>query len=286
MKVAIQGGQASFHHMAARQYFNGHEFELAECQTFRQLCQALHSGEADIALMAIENSLVGSILPNYALLQEFPFYITGETYLHIRQNLMALPGQSLKDLRFVRSHPLALLQCSEFLEQHPQLRALETFDTAESAREIREKLLSGTAAIAGKLAAERYRLTILAEEIENVKQNYTRFLVLSREEAREDGAIADKASLNFHLKHRVGALAEALDIFRRCGLNLTLIQSLPIAGRPSEYAFQVDLEWERREALEEGIEALRRFANQIQIQILGIYPKGALPHDYSGGKAA
>lgn len=284
MKVAIQGGQASFHHMAAQQYFNEQPFELAECRTFRQLCQVLQCGEADIAVMAIENSLVGSILPNYALLQEYPFQIIGETYLHIQQNLIALPGQSLKDIHFVRSHPMALLQCSEFLEQHPHLRALETFDTAESAREIREKLLAGVAAIAGKLAAERYQLTILAEEIENVKQNYTRFLILSREALREKGAMADKASLNFHLKHRVGALAEALDIFRRCGLNLTLIQSLPIPGRPSEYAFQVDLEWEERQGLEEGIEALRRLSNQIQI--LGIYPKGALPHDYSGGKAA
>ncbi|MCK6622066.1 MAG: hypothetical protein HUU32_09275 [Calditrichaceae bacterium] len=284
MKVAIQGGQASFHHLAARQYFNGQEFEMAECRTFRQLCQVLQNGKADRAVMAIENSLLGSILPNYALLQEYSFHISGETYLHIRHNLMALPGQSLKDIRFVCSHPLALLQCSEFLEQHPRLRAQESFDTAESAREIREKLLPGTAAIAGRLAAERYQLTILAEEIENVKQNYTRFLILSRKAVRENGAIADKTSLNFYLKHRVGALAEALDIFRRCGLNLTLIQSLPVPGRPSEYAFQVDLEGERRKSLEQGIEELRRLSDKIQV--LGIYPKGALPHDYSGGKAA
>lgn len=284
MKIAIQGGQASFHDMAARQYFNGQEFDLAECQTFRQLCRTLQSGGTDIAVMAIENSLVGSILPNYALLQEHSFHIIGETYLHIQQNLMALPGQSLKDIRFVRSHPMALLQCSEFLEKHSHLRALESFDTADSAREIREKRLSGVAAIAGKLAAERYHLTILVEEIEDVKQNYTRFLILSREEARENGAIADKASLNFHLKHRVGALAEALEVFRRHQLNLTLIQSLPIPRQPSEYAFQVDLEWERRESLLQGIEELRRLSTKTQI--LGIYPKGALPHDYSGGKAA
>jgi prephenate dehydratase len=145
MKIAIQGGQASFHDMATRQYFTGRRVELLECQTFRQLCRRLLEKEADLAVMAIENSLVGSILPNYALLQEYPFFIIGETYLHIQQNLMALPGQSLADIQYIRSHPMALHQCSDFLESHPGIRVIETFDTAESAREIREKEMKGVA---------------------------------------------------------------------------------------------------------------------------------------------
>jgi len=283
MKIAIQGGQASFHDMASRQYFSGRRIELRECRTFRQLCNSLLEKEADFAVMAIENSLVGSILPNYNLLQEYPFHIIGETYLHIRQHLMALPGQALADIRYVRSHPMALHQCSNFLEERPEIRAIETFDTAESAREIRENNLQGVAAIAGSLAAERYRLTILAEEIENLKQNYTRFLILSRR-AENNGVIPSKASINFHLKHQVGALAEVLDIFRKFRINLTLIQSIPILGRPNEYAFHIDLEWTEREAFEQSLSVVRHFSKEIRV--LGIYPKGVLPYDYSGGQAA
>ena len=282
MKIAIQGGQTSFHDMASRQYFNGRPVELLECRTFRHLCNALQEKEADFAVMAIENSLVGSILPNYALLQEYPLHIIGETYLHIRQHLMALPGQTLADIHHVRSHPMALHQCSYFLEEHPEIRAIETFDTAESAREIRENNTEGVAAIASKLAAERYELEILAEEIENLKQNYTRFLILSRKVAN-NGIVPNKASINFHLKHQVGALAEVLDIFRKFRINLTLIQSIPMLGHPNEYAFHIDLEWPERESFEQSLSVVRHFSKEIRI--LGIYPKGVLPYDYAGRAA-
>lgn len=283
MKIAIQGGQASFHDMAARQYFTEGQFELLECQTFRQMCRRLLEKEADLGVMAIENSLVGSLLPNYALLQEYPFFVIGETYLHIQQNLMALPGQSLADIQYIRSHPMALHQCSDFLESHPEIRVIESFDTAESAREISEKEMKGVAAIASKLAAERYGLEILAEEIENLKQNYTRFLILSRR-MEKNGVPPNKASINFLLKHQVGALAEVLDIFRKFQINLTLIQSVPLLGHPNQYAFHVDLEWPERESFEKSLSVIRHFSKEVRV--FGIYPKGALPYDYSDGRAA
>ncbi|MCB0261180.1 MAG: prephenate dehydratase [Calditrichae bacterium] len=276
MKIAIQGGQASFHHMAARQYFNDSDIGIIECPTFRKLCNTLRDGSADLAVMAIENTLVGSILPNYHLLQTFPVHIIGEIYLHIEQNLMALPGQSLEGIRCVRSHPMALLQCSDFLEQHPGMLGEETADTAESAREIRERGLNGVAAIAGRLAAELYDLEILAERIENLKHNYTRFLILSPT-PNHDQISANKASVNFHLRHQVGALADALNIFRDHEINLTLIQSIALPTRPHEYAFHADLEWEQPARFEQAMQQIRTIS--ADLQILGIYQKGERPYD-------
>lgn len=280
LSIAIQGGQASFHDMATRQYFPENSLSLCECRSFRQLCKTLVAGEADLGVMAIENSLVGSILPNYALLHEYPLYIIGETFLHIEQNLMALPGQQISDLHSVRSHPMALQQCSDFLEKLPHIRNVESPDTAESAREIAAENLMGVGAIASRLAAERYGLELLAAGIENLKDNYTRFLVISREPAPKHHH--GKASVNFHVSHEVGSLSKVLNIFFEKGLNLTLIQSLPIPGRPDEYAFHVDLEWENPERFELAIEGVKRFTKQLMI--LGVYNRGEKPYDYPGGK--
>lgn len=278
MKIAIQGGQASFHDMATRQYFAGHPVELLECMTFGRLCDALANREVDAAVMAIENTLAGSILPNYSLLERYNFHIIGETYLHIQQNLMALPGQRIEDIETVRSHPMALHQCSVFLEAHPHLRAIESFDTAESAREIRQNNLRGVAAIASKMAANRYQLQILAEEIENLKKNYTRFLILLNKEYR-NGTPPDKASISFRVSHEVGSLVSVLQIFREHGLNLSLIQSIPIPGQPSEYAFHIDLLWQNETDFHRGIAAASPFARGIKI--LGIYKSGVIPYDHS-----
>lgn len=275
LKVAIQGGRASFHDMACREYFGEREIELRECVTFRQQCVDVMADRAEYAVMAIENSLAGSILPNYALLQEFPLIIRGEAYLQIEQNLMALPGQKLSDIHAIRSHPMALHQCSEFLERHQEIRSVESFDTAESAREISEKQLRGIAAIAGCLAAELYDLAILEASIENIKDNYTRFLVLSKNQ-EESTSIADKASLSFHVRHEVGALAGILNIFRDHSVNLGLIQSIPIPGRPDEYAFHVDIEWRSRRQYEQAIEQVRRTARELVI--LGEYKAGKKPY--------
>ncbi len=276
LKIAIQGGQASFHDMATRQYFAGHPVELLECVTFGLLCDALVNRKVDLAVMAIENTLAGSILPNYSLLESLPLRIIGETYLHIQQNLMALPGQKVEDIQTVRSHPMALHQCSNFLEAHPHLRAIESFDTAESAKEIRQKNLKGVAAIASKLAANRYQLSILAAEIENLRQNYTRFIILKNEHY-QNGVLPDKASLSFRVSHAVGSLVGVLNVFRDHGLNLSLIQSVPIPGQPNEYAFHVDLLWENEDQFYRAIEAAGPFARGVKV--LGIYKAGVIPYD-------
>jgi len=276
LKIAIQGGPASFHDMAACKYFAEGKIEISPYRTFRQECADLLAGKVDYAVMAIENSLAGCILPNFALLEEMPITIVGETYLQIRQHLMALPGQTLADIESVRSHPMALHQCSEFLEAHPEMRSVETHDTAESAREIRDHELRGVAAIAGDLAAERYRLEILAKSIENIKDNYTRFLVLARAGTVRPEA-ANKASLSFHVPHEVGALVNVLSIFSEHSVNLGLIQSVPIPGRPDEYAFHVDLEWQDRRDFDR---VLGQAANVTrELHVLGEYKAGERPYD-------
>ena len=178
MKIAIQGTEASFHHQAAMKFFDS-EFELIECKTFEEVCKVKSEGKCDYGVLAIENTLAGSFLPNYNLLQKYHLRILGEVYLHIEQNLLCLPGQKLEDIKFIRSHPMALLQCSQFLNDHAEIAAIEAFDTAGSAREIKKYLLSDTAAIAGRFAAEKFGLQILRHGIENIKQNHTRFMILN-----------------------------------------------------------------------------------------------------------
>ena len=209
--IAIQGCLASFHDMAVRKYFSNEEVHLLECVSFEKTCKELCLGNADLAMMAIENSITGSLLPNYALLQKYSMKVVGEEYLHIKQNLMALPGQRISDIKQVRSHPIALLQCSEYLEAHSHWRAIETFDTAGSAREIRDQKRYGVAAIAGTMAARTYGMEILAEEIENLKENSTRFLVLALEET-ELGE-ADKASVCFPTSIPTGILSWCFGYF-------------------------------------------------------------------------
>ena len=277
-RVAIQGTEASFHDIAARKYF-GSSIDLVECLTFRQQCKQLVAGGADYALMAIENSIAGSILANYGLLEEFPIAIAGEVYIQIQQHLLALPGQTLTDIASVRSHPIALQQCSEFLEAHPQIRSIEFHDTAASAKEIAGKRLKGMAAIAGRLAAERYKLIILAESIENNKANYTRFLILEQGNGKHSPEFPNKASLTFHVRDQVGALAEVLNIFLECSLNLGLIQSTPIVGRPEEYAFHVDINFQNHT---DFLAALKKVGKvTTKLKILGRYQAGTKPGSYN-----
>jgi prephenate dehydratase len=277
-KVAIQGTETSFHDVAAREYF-GSSIDLVECRTFRQQCQELVAGGADYALMAIENSLAGSILPNYGLLEEFPIAIAGEVYIRIQQHLLALPGQTLPDITSVRSHPIALQQCSEFLEANSQIRSIESYDTAASAKEIAGNQLKGIAAIAGRLAAERFGLVILAESIENNRANYTRFLILEKGNGKQSSEFPNKASLTFHVRNQVGALAEVLNIFREYSLNLGLIQSTPIVGRPEEYAFHVDINFQNQT---DFLAALKKVGKvTTKLKILGKYQAGAKPGSYN-----
>lgn len=271
LKVAIQGGPASFHDVVSQQYFGDQKIEILPCMTFQRVFAGVKNKEAEFGVLAIENSLAGSILGNYSLLHDYPVSIIGEAYLPIQQNLMALPGQTLSDIRIVRSHPMALLQCTNFLEEHPHMQALESADTAESAREIRQNNLSGVAAIASKAAASRYGLDIVEECIENYKENYTRFLVISRQ-ALTDLTNSNKASVNFRLHHRAGELAKILDVFRDLHINLSLIQSIPILSKPSEFTILLDLEWEDYAEFKQAMDTI--IPMTVETKILVIYKRG------------
>ncbi len=270
LRIAIQGEKGSFHDLAARKYFSGDELHILACKTFRRVCQDVADSSADFGIIAIENSLVGSILPNYALLQGFNLTIIGEQYLNIEHHLMALPGESLKDIKTVRSHPMALMQCSKFLEKHPYLQQIEWDDTAGSALQISQRQESGVAAIASQLAADLSGLTILACNIEDLKMNYTRFFIFSRQQETEN-IRGDKASISFRIGHYVGSLAAVLDIFRHNHLNLTLIQSVPILGCPDEYRFHVDVEWQDYADFTRAM--IRTKKNTQELHVLGIYAK-------------
>ena len=271
LKIAIQGGPASFHDVVSQQYFSGQDIEPLPCMTFQRLFMAVTKGAADYGVLAIENSLAGSILGNYSLLHDYPVSIIGEAYLPIQQNLLALPGQTLADVRIVRSHPMALLQCSNFLEEHPHMQAIEAADTAESAREIRENNLGGVAAVASRAAAARYGLDILEECIENYKDNYTRFLVISRHPLA-DLSEANKASVNFRLHHQAGELARILDVFRDLKINLSLIQSIPILSKPTEFTILLDLEWDAFADFQSAMDLI--IPMTVETKILGIYKRG------------
>jgi len=271
LKIAIQGGPASFHDVVTQKYFTGTQVNIVPCMTFPRVFNSVNSGEADFGVIAIENSLAGSILGNYSLLHDYPVSIIGEAYLPIHQNLLALPGQQMADIRVVRSHPMALLQCTGFLEAHPHMQALEAADTAESAREIREHNLSGIAAIASQAAADRYQLEVIAPCIEDFKENYTRFLVISPETDQQE-ARGNKASVNFRLNHRAGELAKILDVFRDMQMNLSLIQSIPILSKRTEFTILLDLEFTNETAFHSAIAQVKPMT--VEIKILGIYNRG------------
>jgi prephenate dehydratase len=281
MKIAIQGGKASFHEIAARNYF-GTEIEALECRTFKELCQVLKLGKADFAVMAIENSIAGIILANYSLIKEFDFKIIGEIELRIEQNLMALPGVKIEQLKKVRSHYMALLQCDEFLSKYPNLKLEEYHDTADSARDLQKNNEKDVAAVASRYAAEFYQLDILAEGIETDKKNFTKFMVLTSDK-KFKVENPEKATLSFQLPNEVGALANMLRIVVDNQVNLTKIQSIPIVGRPNEYTFYVECEWSKYEDFKKSIK-INSYVRELKI--LGEYKKGEVIHDYSKSKQA
>ncbi len=244
--IAIQGIKGSFHHQVAQEYF-GNDVAVDECLSFEELVDSLLSGKSDQAVMAIENSIAGPIIPNYALIDKNNLHIIGEHYLDIHQNLMALRGQKIEDITEVHSHPMALLQCMEFLKKYPNIKIVEDKDTAETARRIHEKQLSGIAAIASKTAAELYDLEILAPEIQTINNNMTRFVVINTLDHFVADAEINRASIKFELDHKRGSLAAILNVMSDCKLNLTKIQSLPKIESPWKYSFFVDVTFERYE---------------------------------------
>jgi len=270
--IAIQGIAGSFHDEACAQYFPG-PFTIVPCETFRDQFQVMKKRKARYAVMAIENTVAGTILPNYALLRNSTLAVIGEIYLAIRQNLMALPGQVLDDIREVHSHPMALQQCDAFFEKHPHLRLVETTDTAASAAWIRAHHKKGVGAIAARRAASMYGLTVLAPGIETDKRNFTRFLVLTdKDHLNGHAAPPDKASLAFHVSHVRGSLARVLTILADHGCNLTKIQSLPILGREWEYFMHVDLEFDDIQQLQDALTSITPHVHELHV--LGTYPRG------------
>ncbi|MCB0374864.1 MAG: prephenate dehydratase [Sinomicrobium sp.] len=271
-RIAIQGIKGSFHHQVVQEYFN-EKTEVVECMSFEALTQAVLQRKAAQAVMAIENSIAGSILPNYALIANNHLHITGEHYLNVHHHLMALAGQQIAAIKEVHSHPMALLQCTEFFMRYPHIRLVEDADTAATAKRIREKQLKGIGAIAGKAAADLYRLSVLASEIQTIKNNATRFVIVAPENGALPEAEINKASLKFELEHKRGSLAAVLNVMSDCSLNLTKIQSLPKIETPWKYAFFVDVTFEAYEDYEKATRLLAIMADHFKI--LGEY-KNAL----------
>lgn len=270
-KVAIQGVKGSFHEQAARLFYEDHGHivpEIVECATFEGLYGSMSEGRSDAAVMAIENTVSGGLLPNFELLRKYDRKIKGEVFLRIRQNLMALPGQTIEEIKEVRTHYMAINQTREFFKDYPWIRLVESEDTAKSAAEVAEQGLKGVGAVASELAAELYSLEVLAPGIETYKQNFTRFLVFD-DSLEVDRAKVDKSSMCFTLPHTPGSLAHVLTILSFYGMNLTRIQSLPIPGQEWQYFFYVDIKFDDYTRYEQALAAVRPLMNDLDI--LGEY---------------
>ncbi|RMG84985.1 MAG: prephenate dehydratase [Bacteroidetes bacterium] len=271
-RVAIQGYAGAFHEIAARLFFAPKQLEIVPSDTFEALVQMVQNKTVDTALMAIENTLAGSIMYNYDLLNDSTLKIVGEVYLRIKQNLMVLPGQTIEDLEEVHSHPMAIAQCQHFFKKYPHIRLVETVDTALSAKMIRDQQQKRIGAIASTLAAELYDLDIIAPSIETNKRNYTRFLVLRREATTCEPASANKVSLCFSVEHEVGSLHKVLALMAAYNINLTKIQSAPIVGRQWEYQFFVDFVVEGSVGWQQALEAIRPLTTRLKV--MGAYAQG------------
>jgi prephenate dehydratase len=270
--IAIQGGYGAFHEIAAHHFFKEEEIVILPRNTFRDMVTSLKDRRSDFGIMAIENSLAGSILPNYSLIINSNMHITGEIYLRIKQNLVALPEVALSDLKEVYSHPMAILQCQDFFDAYPGIKVIESIDTALSAREIADKKLQDTGAISSQMAADKYGLQVLAAGIETNKMNYTRFLILSENGIQIPQEQVNKASIYFTVAHKFGSLSKILSILSYYEINLAKIQSMPIPGKDWEYMFYVDVEINNFEMYRKSLEAIRPFTPSLGV--LGEYRKG------------
>ena len=270
-RVAIQGYSGCFHEQAARQFygrFDGSTPDIIECATFDDLYRSIDAGKADAAIMAIENTVSGGLLPNFELLRKYNIKIKGEVFLRIQQNLMALPGQKIEDIKEVRTHYMAINQTRPFFQSCPWIRLVESEDTAKSAADVAQQKLKGVGAVASLLAADLYGLEVLKESIETYKQNFTRFLIL------DDGITVpkdrvNKVSMCFTLPHKAGSLAQVLTILSFYDMNLTRIQSLPIPGREWQYFFYVDIKFDSYKRYTQALSAVRPLMEDLKI--LGEY---------------
>ena len=272
LRAAIQGVAGCFHDAAAREYFEGQDIETVPCETFNEMFNLLKSDASMLGILAIENTIAGSLLQNHELLRQSNMTIVGEYKKYISHSIAALPGQSIDDIAEVNSHPMALRQCEQYLQLHPKMKMVETYDTAGSAKMIAENNLVGHAAICGRYAAELYGLNVLEDDIQTNKRNFTRFLVVTdscNATGFKNQKAVDKASIAFTLPHSQGSLSAVLVIFSFYGMNLTKIQSLPIIGREWEYRFYVNLTFNDYTRYRQSIDAVRPLISDFKI--LGEY---------------
>ena len=271
-KIAIQGIAGSFHEDAARRYFED-EIQVIECKSFTSVCNLIDTDQVSIAVMAIENSIAGSLLQNYALIRDYHLKVIGEIYIHIQMNLIANPGVTKADVQTIYSHPIAIKQCSEYLEKYfPDVRIIENQDTAASGKLVHDEKLMDSAAIGNQRTAELYELEILDTGLETNNKNYTRFLILSKH--AKPNELSNKASLCFEVGHYYGALANVLNTFAENKINLTKIQSVPIIGKPNEYTFHIDVEWDSVDNYEKALHSILK--NVSSLSVLGEYVRGEL----------
>ncbi|MBO5225336.1 MAG: prephenate dehydratase [Parabacteroides sp.] len=274
-KVAIQGIAGAFHDIAARNYFEGDEVEIIPCITFKDVISAVKRDPSVLGIMAVENTIAGSLLQNHELIRESGLQIVGEYKLRISHSLVALPGTNIHDIKEVNSHPIALMQCTEFLDTLPNAKVVEKDDTALSALWISENQLKGHAAICGKLAAEIYHMEVLAEGIETNKRNFTRFVIIADRWIADEmlkGEDKNKASLVFAVPHTSGSLSKVLSVLSFYDMNLSKIQSLPIVGREWEYLFYVNLNFTDYLRYKQALDAIRPLTKDLKI--LGEYAEG------------
>lgn len=272
-RIAIQGIAGSFHEDAARQYFKNEEIEIVECRSFTRVCEMVDNDEVDLAVMAIENSIAGSLLQNYSLIKDYHLHVIGETYVHIKMNLMALEGVKLSDIETIYSHPVAIHQCIEYIEKYlPNAQIIENQDTAMSGKIVQENQLKNAAAIGNLRTAELYNLKVLDKGIETNKRNYTRFWVLDKRS--NPNHETNKASIALEVGNYSGSLAQVLNIFTENNLNLNMIQSIPIVGKPSEYTIHIDVEYDEVEYYEKAIHQILKCVSSLSV--IGEYQKGRI----------
>lgn len=281
VKVAIQGIKGSFHQQVANNYF-GDEIQIIECKTFKDVAKQLNKGLADYGVMAIENSIAGALIPNYALIDDNHFNVLGEYFLKISLNLMVLPGQTIEDIKEVHSHPIALLQCAKFLENHKYIKVIESSDTAITAKRIYEEKLEGIAALAGPTAAQVFELDIIAPEVQSVESSITRFMILEKDKSFLGEKDINKASVKFELDDTPGSLATILNVMNNCKLNLTKIQSMPIIEKPFQYSFFVDVVFDKYSHFEKAKSVLEIMTTHFKV--LGEYQSGVMPTNKNNSK--
>ena len=271
-KVAIQGVKGCFHDSAAHLFFGENDLEIVPCDSFQELFRKVQSDSSMAGIVAIENTIAGSLLANYELMRKSGLRIVGEHKLRIKQSICAMPGQSLDELEEVLSHPIALMQCGEFIDKHKNLRAIEFDDTANAAKTIAEKHVMKAGAICGTYAAHLYGLEVLQEGIETNKHNFTRFLILDHDDKLMNGKEKNKSTVSFTVPHSPGALSKILTIISFYDINLTKIQSMPIIGKEWEYLFYVDLTYDDYDRYLQALEAFRPLTSSLQV--LGDYAEG------------